>query len=59
MLSEISQACVFEREMAGVEEADDAPGISRLNASAPAGTKNESFLPHTARRDVVTWWQRE
>src|SRR5262245_50439850 len=26
-------------------------GISRLNASAPDGRKNGSFLPHTARSD--------
>ena len=25
-----------------------APGMSRLKASAPAGRKNGSFLPHTA-----------
>ena len=40
----------LQREMAGVEEAHVASGMSRLNASAPGGRKNGSFLPHTARK---------
>ncbi len=39
----------LQREVARVEKANRRTGMSRLNASAPAGRKNGSFLPHTAR----------
>src|ERR1700730_16436055 len=45
----ISLACVSSAKWPVSRKRTTAPGISRLNASAPGGRKNGSFLPHTAR----------
>jgi len=45
----ISGACVSSAKCPVSKKLTTASGISRLNASAPGGRKNGSFLPHTAR----------
>src|SRR5439155_12991294 len=45
----ISSACVSSAKWPVSKKRMTAPGTSRLNASAPAGRKKGSFLPHTAR----------
>jgi hypothetical protein len=49
MLSAISRACVSSAKWPVSKKRTSARGISRLNASAPGGRKNGSFLPHTAK----------
>src|SRR5262249_45880517 len=49
MLSAISRACVSKAKWPVSKKRTTAGGLSRLNASAPGGKKNGSFLPHTAR----------
>src|SRR6516225_11421794 len=46
----ISAACVSSAKWPVSKKRTTASGISRLNASAPDGRKNGSFLPHTARK---------
>src|SRR5262249_18031467 len=41
--------CVSSAKWPVSKKRTSAFGMSRLNASAPAGKKNGSFLPHTAR----------
>jgi hypothetical protein len=48
--SAISSACVSRAKWPVSKKRTTAPGMSRLNASAPGGRKNGSFLPQTARR---------
>src|SRR5215471_15985762 len=50
ILSAISPACVSSAKWPVSKKRMTAPGISRLNASAPGGRKNGSFLPHAARK---------
>src|SRR5215471_7505772 len=45
----ISRACVSNAKWPVSKKRTTALGMSRLNASAPDGRKNGSFLPHTAR----------
>src|SRR5882724_3050835 len=45
----ISPACVSSAKWPVSRKRTTAPGMSRLNASAPGGRKNGSFFPHTAR----------
>src|SRR5215475_15089605 len=45
----ISSQCVSSAKWPVSKKRTSAFGMSRLNASAPAGRKNGSFLPHTAR----------
>src|SRR5262245_22723936 len=49
MLSAISRACVSSAKWPVSKKRTTARGLSRLKASAPGGTKNGSFLPHTAK----------
>src|ERR1700749_636860 len=49
ILSAISLACVSTAKCPVSRKRTTAEGISRLNAAAPGGRKNGSFLPHTAR----------
>jgi hypothetical protein len=49
MAAAISAACVSSAKCPVSKKRTSASGISRLNASAPCGRKNGSFLPHTAR----------
>jgi hypothetical protein len=49
MLSAISRACVSSAKWPVSKKRTTALGISRLNASAPDGRKNGSFLPHAAK----------
>src|SRR6516164_6892816 len=49
MLSAMSLACVSSAKWPVSKKRTMAPGISRLNASAPGGRKIGSFLPHAAR----------
>ena len=49
MLSSISRAWVSKAKCPVSKKRTTAPGISRLNASAPDGRKNGSFLPHAAK----------
>src|SRR5262245_30723334 len=44
-----SSACVSSAKWPVSKKRTTAPGMSRLNASAPGGRKNGSFLPQTAR----------
>ena len=46
----ISVACVSSAKWPVSKKRTTASGMSRLNASAPAGRKNGSFLPHAARK---------
>jgi hypothetical protein len=46
----ISAAWVSSAKWPVSKKRTTASGMSRLNASAPCGRKNGSFLPHTARR---------
>src|SRR6516225_5877606 len=46
----ISAACVSKAKCPVSKKRTTALGISRLNASAPAGRKNGSFLPQAARK---------
>src|ERR1700722_12309302 len=46
----ISAACVSSAKCPVSKKRTTAFGISRLNASAPGGRKNGSFLPHAARK---------
>src|SRR5262249_41828084 len=46
----ISGACVSSAKWPVSKKRTTAPGMSRWNASAPAGRKNGSFLPQTARK---------
>src|SRR5262249_17546305 len=48
IVAAISAAWVSNAKCPVSKKRTTAPGISRLNASAPAGRKNGSFLPHTA-----------
>ena len=50
MLSAISRACVSSAKCPVSKKRTSASGISRLNASAPGGRKNGSFLPQTAKK---------
>src|SRR5262249_60814969 len=45
----ISSQCVSRAKWPVSKKRTSASGMSRLNACAPAGKKNGSFLPHTAR----------
>src|SRR5262245_54862727 len=45
----ISPQCVSSAKWPVSKKRTSAFGMSRLNASAPDGRKNGSFLPHTAR----------
>src|SRR5262249_49514848 len=45
----ISAACVSSAKCPVSRKRTTAAGMSRLKASAPAGRKNGSFLPHTAK----------
>src|ERR1700723_3861407 len=45
--SPISRAWVSSAKWPVSKKRTVAPGMSRLNASAPGGRKNGSFLPHT------------
>src|ERR1700733_2725638 len=47
--SAISSQCVSSAKWPVSKKRISAPGMSRLNASAPAGRKNGSFLPQTAK----------
>src|SRR5262249_37978320 len=49
MLSAISWACVSKAKWPVSKKRTTARGLSRLNASAPGGKKNGSFLPQTAK----------
>ena len=49
MAAAIAALCVSNAKWPGSKKRTSAFGMSRLNASAPAGRKNGSFLPHTAR----------
>src|SRR6516162_5711661 len=49
MLSAISPACVSNAKWPVSKKRTLASGMSRLNASAPGGRKNGSFLPQAAR----------
>jgi MFS family permease len=49
ILSAISRACVSNAKWPVSKKRTTAFGMSRLNASAPGGRKNGSFLPHAAR----------
>src|SRR6266481_1476335 len=48
MAAAISPACVSRAKWPVSKKRTTAPGMSRLNASAPDGRKNGSFLPHAA-----------
>jgi hypothetical protein len=52
MAAAISAACVSGAKWPVSKKRTTAPGMSRLNASAPAGRKNGSFLPHTASKEA-------
>ena len=52
MAAAISAACVSSAKCPVSKKRTTAPGMSRLNASAPRGRKNGSFLPHTALRKL-------
>src|SRR3984893_10605388 len=58
MAAAISAACVSSAKCPGSKKRTTAPGMSRLNASAPRGRKNGSFLPHTARNGGL-WVRKE
>src|SRR6516225_11318414 len=45
----ISSQCVSRAKWPVSKKRTSASGMSRLNASAPAGRKNGSFLPQAAR----------
>src|SRR5262249_16223962 len=45
----ISSQCVSRAKWPVSKKRTSAPGMSRLNASAPGGRKNGSFLPQVAR----------
>src|SRR5215470_7753934 len=45
----ISSQCVSRAKWPVSKKRTSASGMSRLNASAPGGRKNGSFLPHAAR----------
>src|SRR4051794_26927353 len=45
----ISSTCVSSAKWPVSKKRTTAPGMSRLNASAPGGRKKGSFLPQTAR----------
>ena len=47
MAAAISAACVSSAKCPVSKKRTTAPGMSRLNASAPGGRKNGSFLPHS------------
>src|ERR1700693_981197 len=49
MVDAISAAWVSSAKCPVSKKRTTAFGMSRLNASAPCGRKNGSFLPHTAR----------
>ena len=53
----ISAACVSSAKWPVSKKRTTASGMSRLNASAPGGRKNGSFLPHTARNGGL--WVRK
>src|SRR4029453_15007916 len=46
----ISGAWVSSAKCPVSKKRTTAPGLSRLNASAPTGRKNGPFFPHTARK---------
>jgi hypothetical protein len=48
----ISAACVPSAKRPVSKKRTVAFGMSRLNASAPVGRKNGSFLPHAASKGV-------
>jgi hypothetical protein len=48
MAAAISEACVSSAKCPASKKRTIAFGMSRLNASAPGGRKNGSFLPHAA-----------
>ena len=50
MAAAISGACVSSAKCPVSKKRTVAFGMSRLNASAPGGRKNGSFLPHTASK---------
>ena len=50
MVEAISAAWVSSAKCPVSKKRTTAFGISRLNASAPCGRKNGSFLPHAARK---------
>ena len=50
MAAAISAACVSSAKWPVSKKRTTASGMSRLNASAPGGRKNGSFLPHTAKK---------
>ena len=50
MAAAISAACVSKAKCPVSKKRTTASGMSRLNASAPCGRKNGSFLPHAARK---------
>ena len=50
MAAAISAACVSSAKCPVSKKRTTASGMSRLNASAPGGRKNGSFLPHTASK---------
>ena len=57
MAAAISAAWVSSAKWPVSKKRTTASGMSRLNASAPAGRKNGSFLPHTASRGGL--WVRK
>ncbi len=57
MASAISRACVSSAKCPVSKKRRIPSGMSRLNASAPAGRKNGSFRPHAARRGGL--WVRK
>src|ERR1700730_2016248 len=57
MLSAISRECVSRAKWPVSKNWTTVRGLSRLNASAPAGRKNGSFLPQTAK--VGGLWVRK
>ena len=57
MAAAISAAWVSSAKWPVSKKRTTASGMSRLNASAPGGRKNGSFLPHTARKGGL--WVRK